>query len=345
MRGQNKTPAVKRAVQRLPGQCHIGVDLLGSEVSPRELLDAIIAFKPKLKPSIQLTLMGTEDLFQTISTVPDGIVLHAAREIIAMEDDPLYAIRHKKQSSLYLGVHMLKEGHFDAFISSGNTGALMAASKLLLSTLAGVERPALLTLLPTRASDVAVLDVGANTSYKAKHLVQFALMGVAYQKIRGIILPKVGLLNIGSEASKGTPELRAAYEAIQEKKQCSSFTFVGNIEAREVFQGGIDVLVTDGFTGNIFLKTAEGIGMVILDELEAGAQDKDPSLKAAIAGLRQHLHYAEYPGALLCGVKGIVIKCHGNGTAPSVLSSIQSAARLVEHRFLEAVHQNFTACF
>lgn len=329
MRGQSKTSPHR-------AECHIGIDLLGSEVHPQELLKAIIAFRPALKSSILLTVLGTDDLYQKMGTLPHGIIFHAVSDIITMEDDPLYAIRHKKQSSLYLGLQMLKEEHLDAFISTGNTGALMAGSKLLLSTLPGIERPALLTLLPTRTSDLAVLDVGANTSYKAKHLVQFALMGIAFQKSRGITVPKVGLLNIGSEAKKGTPELRTAYEALKKKSDSSSFTFVGNIEAREVFQGGIDVLVTDGFTGNIFLKTAEGIGMVIIEELEVLAKEKDPSLKSALAGLRQHLHYAEYPGALLCGVKGIVIKCHGDATTQSVLSSIHSAARLVEHRFLES---------
>jgi len=319
-------------------ECHIGIDLLGSEVPPQELLKAIIAFRPALKASILLTVLGTDDLYQKLGMLPDGIVFHAVSEMITMEDDPLYAIRHKKRSSLYQGLQMLKERHLDAFISTGNTGALMAGSKLLLSTLPGVERPALLTLLPTRTCDLAVLDVGANTSYKAKHLVQFAFMGIAFQRSRGITVPKVGLLNIGSEARKGTPELRTAYEALKEKSDSSSFTFVGNIEAREVFQGGVDVLVTDGFTGNIFLKTAEGIGMVILEELEIFAHEKDPSLKAAMTNLRQHLHYAEYPGALLCGVKGIVIKCHGDATTQSVLSSIHSAARLVGHRFLETVN-------
>lgn len=333
MRGKNKISAVKQTKQ--VQCCHIGIDLLGSDVSPQELLQAIIEFRSQLKETVTLTLLGTDVLFQHAAHPPDGILFHSVQDVITMEDDPLYAIRHKKQSSLYLGIEMLKEGHLDAFISSGNTGALMAASKLLLSTLPGVQRPALLTLLPTRTSDVAVLDVGANTSHKAKHLVQFALMGAAFQKTRGISQPKVGLLNIGSEEKKGTPELRTAYETIKEIASSSSFTFVGNIEAREVFQGGIDVLVTDGFTGNIFLKTAEGIGMVILEELEATAQEEDLPLKSALAGLRQHLHYADYPGALLCGVQGIVIKCHGNATTQSLLASITSAYRLVEHRFLE----------
>jgi glycerol-3-phosphate acyltransferase PlsX len=333
MRGKNKIPSVKQA-----DTCHIGIDLLGSDVSPQKLLEAIVAFRPTLKPSVQLTLFGQKEHFERFDALTsDGIVLHPVQELIAMEDDPLHAIRRKKKSSLYLGIQMLKEGHLDAFISTGNTGALMAGSKLLLSTLPGIDRPALLTLLPTRTTDVAVLDVGANTSYKTKHLVQFALMGVAFQKSRGVTTPKVGLLNIGSEERKGTPELRAAYEAIRKLSENSDFTFVGNIEARAVFHGGVDVLVTDGFTGNIFLKTAEGIGIVVLEELEASTQENAVALKQALASLRQHLHYAEYPGALLCGVNGIVIKCHGNGTSQSVLASITSAVRLVEHHFLQSI--------
>jgi glycerol-3-phosphate acyltransferase PlsX len=319
-------------------RCHIGVDLLGSDVSPQELLEAIIAFRKQLSLSVQLTLFGTEELFKRAPCASDNTVFYPVSEEIHMSDDPLRAIRYKKQSSLYLGVQMLKEGHIDAIVSAGNTGALMAASKVLLSPLPRVERPALLTLLPTRRSDVAVLDVGANTSFKAKHLMQFALMGVAFQKTRGISLPKVGLLNIGSEAKKGTPELRAAYDLLKDSSRASSFAFIGNIEARAVFQGDIDVLVTDGFTGNILLKTAEGIGLVILDELEAATRQKDLSpLKAALVELRHHLHYAQYPGALLCGVKGIVIKCHGTAMTQSVLSSITSATRLVEHHFLESI--------
>jgi glycerol-3-phosphate acyltransferase PlsX len=254
-----------------------------------------------------------------------------------MEDNPLYAVRRKKDSSLYLGVQMLKEGYLDAFISSGNTGALMAASKLLLSTLPGVDRPALLSLLPTRKTEIAVLDVGANTSYKAKHLLQFALLGAAFQKSRGIAHPKVGLLNVGAEAKKGTPELRTVYESLK-KMPSPPFLFIGNIEAREVFQGGIDVLVTDGFTGNVFLKTAEGIAVVILDELEESMREQEFSpLNPTLTKLRHHLHFAKYPGALLAGVDGIVIKCHSNASFDSVLSSITSAVRLTQHHFLDSI--------
>jgi phosphate acyltransferase len=315
--------------------CRVGIDLLGSDTSPKQLMDAICAFKAELKPCIQLTLFGLHDLAHC--ALPDGILFHTASQAIEMQDDPLYAVRRKKDSSLYLGVQMLKEGHLDAFISSGNTGALMAASKLLLSTLPGVDRPALLTLLPTRKAEIAVLDVGANTSYKAKHLLQFALMGAAFQKSRGITHPKVGLLNVGAEAKKGTPELRTVYESLK-KMPSPPFLFVGNIEAREVFQGGIDVLVTDGFTGNVFLKTAEGIAVVILNEIEESMREQEFShLNPTLTKLRHHLHFAKYPGALLAGVDGIVIKCHSNASIESVLSSIISAARLTEHHFLDCI--------
>jgi len=328
---------IKIATERI---VHVGIDLLGSDIPPKILLQAVLAFKSELKPTVQLTLFGTKELFVQVKAWPEGILLHGAPQTILMEDDPLRAIRSKKQSSLYLGVQMLQQKHLDAFISCGNTGALMAASKLLLSTLPGIKRPALLTLLPTQKTEVAVLDVGANTSYKAEQLVQFALMGVAFQKSRGITLPKVALLNIGSEAKKGTPELRRAYESLQEKSKRGRFVFIGNCEARAVFHGGIDVLVTDGFTGNIFLKTAEGIGLVVFEEIErATKQVHDPSIRGTLAKLRHHLHYAEYPGALLAGVNGIVIKCHGAAASTSVLSSINSAVRLLQHRFLQSVSQ------
>ncbi len=230
---------------------------------------------------------------------------------------------------------MLQAKRLHAFISAGNTGALMCAAKLLLPMLPGIDRPALLTLLPTRRNEIAVLDIGANTSCKTHHLIEFALIGAAFQKIRGVSNPKVGLLNIGSEAKKGTPQLREAYAQL-EKMTPFQLDFAGNIEARDVFQGKIDVLVTDGFTGNIFLKTAEGIAGVVLDQLEETAQEEcSPHLKGVLAEMRQRLHYAEYPGAILCGIDGIVMKCHGNALAQSLINTTISSIRLIEHRFID----------
>jgi glycerol-3-phosphate acyltransferase PlsX len=234
---------------------------------------------------------------------------------------------------------LLKEGILQAFISSGNTGALIASAKIELPELSHVDRPALMTLLPTKKKELAVLDVGANTSYKAKHLTQFASFGAAYQKTRGVKLPKVGLLNIGSEAKKGTPELQMAYNQLLLlcQRKDPSFVFVGNIEGRDVFHGDIDVLVTDGFTGNVFLKTAEGIAAVIFEELQSSTADR--GIKRVLAEMRQKLHYTEYPGAILCGVRGIVIKCHGNANPSSTIRSIATAQRLIQHSFLDQIKE------
>jgi glycerol-3-phosphate acyltransferase PlsX len=334
MRGKSKKSGI--------ASCHIGIDLLGSDISPRDLLREILLFCKELSPSVQLTLFGTPGLFAAARPPTPNVFFHVVKEVIAMDDPPLMAIRRKKESSLCIGIKMLKEGHLNAFISAGNTGALMAYAKMQLSSLPQVERPALLTLLPTRHKEIAVLDVGANTSYKAKQLVQFAAMGVAYQRSRGVKTPIVGLLNIGSEAKKGTPELQKVYNQLRtaSQKSSASYAFAGNIEGRDVFQGEIDVLVTDGFTGNVFLKTAEGIAAVILEELEnSPLEECSPHMKGILSELRQRLHYAEYPGALLCGVNGIVIKCHGTSSPQSFIRSITTATRLVQHNFLTQVRK------
>ncbi len=310
---------------------------MGSDSDPAQLLHLILNDVGQLPPTAHLTLFATAEVFAGQHSDSPHIALHTVKEFVSMEDDPLSAIRNKKHSSISIGIKMLQERQLSAFVSAGNTGALMGTAKLSLPMLPGIARPALLTLLPTRQNEIAVLDVGANTSCKAEHLVQFALIGSAYQKNRGIDKPKVGLLNIGSEAKKGTPELREAYLHL-ESMAPSKLTFVGNIEARNVFQGDIDVLVTDGFTGNIFLKTAEGIAAVVLDQLEQTAQEEcSPHLKDVLAEMRQRLHYAEYPGAILCGVDGIVMKCHGNASAQSLINTITSSIRLIEHGFLDNV--------
>lgn len=235
---------------------------------------------------------------------------------------------------------MLQEKKLDAFISAGNTGALVASAKMCLRMLPGIARPALLALMPTQKKEVAVIDIGANISYKVEHLLQFAQMGIAYQKSRGINYPTVGLLNIGTEQKKGTPTLREAYKQLQALNQTSSAspTFVGNIEGRDVFKGGIDILVTDGFTGNIFLKTAEGIASFILDELwERMEQEATLSVKQAFGSLHHRLSHTEFPGAIICGIDGVVVKCHGNAAPAALISSIKGAIRLVEHQFLSKI--------
>lgn len=224
-----------------------------------------------------------------------------------MNDDPLTALRQKKGSSIALGIRLLKKKQIDAFVSAGNTGALIASATISLPKLPGITRPALLAVLPTKLSSVAVVDVGGSVSCKAHHLLKYAYMGAAYQKCTaGIEVPKVGLLNIGAESRKGTSLVRQAYQLLKEACQISSATnsspymeFHGNIEGRDVFQSNIDVLVTDGFTGNVLVKTSEGIADVIFEYLmEALHQHPSPALQKTLMSIQSLFHYAEYQGAL-----------------------------------------------
>lgn len=314
----------------------IAIDLLGSDTDPEILLEPLVGLQAELKEKALFTFFISPDLARKI---PSSLRVIVCDEVISMEEDPLTAVRKKKSSSIVQGMNLLQKKEIDAFISAGNTGALFASSQIFLPLLPGIERAALLTLLPTKRKEVALIDVGANLVCKAENLVQFALMAIAYQKSRGIARPAVGLLNIGTEPKKGTPELREAHARLQELAAHSdSFHFVGNIEGRDVFKGEIDVLVTDGFSGNIFLKTAEGLAAFVLEQIEENAKALPFSpLAGTLATLRHRLHYAEYPGAILCGIEGIVVKCHGNASTQSFISSIKSSLHLIEQGLLEKI--------
>ena len=315
----------------------IGVDLLGCDTPGDELFQAFVDLKLDESHSSLFTFFGTEEIFVKVPSRYHCVVA----EEVTSEDDPLVVVRRKKNSSIQLGLNLLKNYELDAFISAGNTGALLASARLTLPTLPGIDLPAFVTLIPTKLDPVAVLDVGANVHVKAENLLQFAQMGIAYQKTRGISFPTVGLLNIGEEKQKGTPELRKAYQILQSLNEDAPIdrpVFLGNIEGRDVFHGNIDVLVTDGFTGNVFLKTSEGIAGFILDQMQnLGMIEALPGLKSIIADLRHRLHYAEYPGAILCGIDGIVMKCHGASTPEAFINSITGASRLVKNFFLEKI--------
>lgn len=313
---------------------------MGSDAPARELLETILLHYSSFAYPVYLTLFGTKEVFDGVISPSVSISFFPVQEAIYMHELPLVAIRRKPNSSLCIGIRMLKEGHLDAFISAGNTGALMSYAKLHLASLSGLKRPALLTLFPGHQSETALLDVGASISYKATHLVHFAAMGIAYQKSRGILCPKVALLNIGSEAKKGTPELRNAYQALEQLSCHKDFVFIGNVEARNVFETELDVLITDGFTGNVFLKTAEGIAFNIL-KMIVGIDKENSSLplQKALNELRQKLDYSKYPGALLAGINKIVIKCHGEGSSLSILSSINNACQLIKYNFIEQVKE------
>ena len=225
----------------------------------------------------------------------------AASEVIEMNEAPLLAVRRKKDSSMAVGARLLKEGKIDALVSTGNTGALIATALFHLSRLPNVDRPALLALLPTAVRGVAVLDVGANLYPKPHHLIDFARIGLAYRKAaHNIEDGKVGLLNIGVEEEKGTAQLKEGYTLLQEE---FGDAFLGNVEGREVYEGKVDVLVTDGFTGNVFLKTSEGVSSFLVDYLKKHFGSK--AGEEVAHELHTQFNYAQYPGALLAGLDGV----------------------------------------
>jgi len=307
---------------------------MGSDHSPDALLDALRGFSPP--KGVEFLAIGLPE-FKKRSPVP----FHEAADFISMDENPLTVLRKKQQASMFIGLRLLKQKKINAFVSSGNTGALVIGAKTILTCLPHILRPAFLALMPTKKQPVAVLDLGANVQCKAIHLMQFAMMGSAYLTSRnihsgqGTKLPRIGILNIGSESMKGTSELRLAYHTLQTLPN-APFQFCGNIEGKSVFDGDVDALITDGFIGNIFLKTAEGIASLLLDQITSKLPKEALNmLGGPFLDLQKRLHYAEYPGALLVGVKGIVIKCHGYATPQAFINGILEAIHLSNENFME----------
>lgn len=329
----------------------IGIDLMGSDRSPAVLFKAIeqIATEfPRIDLVIFVTQSALDEIYATskvqFPTRPAHLEFQIVSDVIEMQDEPLLAIRQKKNSSVVQGIKLLKKRYLDAFVSAGNTGALIAGATLYLPLLPGVKRPALLAILPTEKKNVAIIDVGGNVSCKATHLVQFAELGIAYQKCsQGIDEPRVGLLNIGVESKKGTSEVRLAYELLQNLAQKKGLKFVGNIEGRQVFQGGVDVLVTDGFTGNVLLKTSEGVTSFIMHQFQKKLKNLLPDqYETILQSLHEQFDTEEYQGAIICGVDGVAIKCHGHTTAKGLYQGIYGAIQLVNNGFINQIKQQLT---
>jgi glycerol-3-phosphate acyltransferase PlsX len=323
---------------------------MGSDTSPQVLFEAVLQAVDLLESSDTLVIFATRDVVDSLSVnlflnKKNQIEFRIVKDVISMSDEPLLAVRQKKKSSIVLAIKELKKRSLDAFVSAGNTGALIATCALYLTKFPGIQRPALLAVLPTQKSSVAVIDVGGNISCKAHHLAQFAEIGSAYQACNlDILAPKVGLLNIGTESKKGTLEVRQAYEMLKDKQNENDLKglkrkmeFVGNIEGKDVFQGKVDVLVTSGVTGNVLLKTAEGVASFIFDELANSQNAFSNEGKKYFEKLQGQFNYAEYPGAIISGIDGIVIKCHGYATARAMYNSIKGAITLHRKDFLSKI--------
>lgn len=321
---------------------------MGSESSPTVLFEAVQSAAQQLSENDSLVVFATSSILQLLfadnrfKSLLEGqsnsIDIHLVTQEITMEDDPLSSVRLKKDSSIVCGIQQLKEGRIDAFVSAGNTGALIGSATLLLPKM-GLDRCCLLASLPTRKDPMAILDVGGFLSPSPDILLQYARLGAAYQRaLLDKERPNVGLMNIGVESKKGTQDVRRAYQLL-EQEESDHFHFVGNVEGREAFQGSIDVLVTDGFTGNVLLKVSQGLSAFIFDDLKASIHDE--AAFQAIDNLHRNFRYDEHPGAFLCGVDGLVIKCHGATTVRGMYQSILGAKRLLQAEVIQKMKKEF----
>lgn len=303
----------------------IAVDAMGTDRHPAVEVEGSVAALEELPESIELVLVGDEGRIQAeLERLDEGAnpriaIVHAA-DRIAPEDSPATAVRRKPESSIVVGLNLQKSGEAEAFVSAGSTGAVMAASLFILRPLPGVDRPAVATLLPTAHGSMVMLDAGANVDCKPGQLVQFARLGAVYaHDVLGRESPRVGLLNIGEEPEKGNELSVETHRRLRE----SDLNFVGNVEGREIIDGVCDVLVTDGFVGNVVLKFYESVAGFVFGLLRREMESDDEN--GGLGRVARILDYAEYGGAPLLGVNGISIICHG-GSPPRAITNALKAA-------------------
>jgi len=323
---------------------------MGGDSGPEVIVSGSVEAARREPGDLTVLLVGDKPRIESILAAQHGCprnveIVHAS-EAVAMSEPPAAAVRRKKDSSLAVAFRLLKERSVDGIVSAGNTGAIVAGSLVTVGRLHGVSRPAIAMFYPTAKGWVVILDIGANSSCTAKNLLQFGVMGSVFAEYHlGVARPRVGLLNIGEERSKGTDISREAYGLLEK----SHINFVGNVEGRDVFADAADVVVCDGFVGNILLKFGESIvsftTTVLREEIKKSlrAMVGATLMKRAFSSFRSRLDYAEYGGAPLLGVNGVVIISHGKSTVYAIRNAVGMARRLItfdvnkhiEERFIE----------
>jgi phosphate acyltransferase len=323
----------------------IALDAMGSDRRPKPEIEG--AIQAARQYGIRVALVGPQDILQaelsrhSAAGLPIEIV-HAS-EVIDMDDKAMQAVRSKRDSSIRVGLRMVRNGVASGFITAGNTGAAMASAKMVLGALPGVDRPALAAVFPTALETAAcLLDVGANVDCKAHNLEQFAVMGEIYfRSMFGVQRPRVGLLSIGEEESKGNELTREAFQLLKQLP----LNFVGNVEGRDLYNGNVDVIVADGFVGNVALKISEGVANLVRatlkETLKATITRQVGFLlsRSAFADFKKRLDHTEYGGAPLLGVKGVCFITHGSSNANAIKNAVRVAAEFAEHRINEKIER------
>jgi glycerol-3-phosphate acyltransferase PlsX len=319
----------------------IAIDAMGGDYAPTEIIKGAVE-AAKLYP-VSIILVGDEkELLRQLSKYKDveSISIVHASQVINMDDPPASAVKQKKDSSINVAVKLVASGRADAVISAGNTGALMASALFGLGRIKGVERPAIATIFPTPGKPVLLLDMGANVDCKPKHLKQFAEMGSLYaEHIMHVQNPRVGLLNIGEEETKGNELAVEAYQLLKQSK----INFVGNVESKEIFAGKVDVFVCDGFIGNLLLKFAENIGQTVMGLIRKELLKNPISILGAlllapgIRSLKKTMEYDEYGAAPLLGLDGVCFKAHGRAKARAITNAIRVTHEAVKERIVHYI--------
>ena len=331
------------------------LDAMGGDNAPDANIKGAVNAINKVKAEV--VLVGKEEVIRAkikefynkeMEEISDRLKIVNATETIEMEDQPTVAIKHKKDSSMVVGFKMLKENEGDVFISAGNSGALLTGATLLVGRIKGIDRPALAGILPAYKSQLLLIDAGSNTNCKPINLLQFAQMSSIYLKNTfGIEKPAIGLLNIGTEETKGNELVKESYKLLKEKSKDLDINFVGNVEGRDAFSGKIDAIVTDGFTGNVFLKTTEGLGKFVKRSLTESFTKNIISKILAIPALpaikrfSKVMDYKSYGGALFLGVKKPVVKAHGSSDKLLFEYTIIQAEKFVENKAVEKMIEEF----
>ena len=328
----------------------VAVDAMGGDHGPSVTVPAALAFL-EATPDAKIIVVGLDaplqqQLAKAKSSARDRVTIVAATEVVGMDEPPADALRKKKDSSLRVAVNLVKEGRADACVSAGNTGALMAIARFVLKTLPGIDRPAIASQLPTKKGVVTVLDLGANVNCTAEQLVQFAAMGSALTSaIAGIERPTIGLLNIGEEDIKGNDMVKETAELLK----VSGLNFHGNVEGDDIYKGTTDVVVCDGFVGNVMLKASEGIVQMLYEFLKAEfTRNPLTRLSALVAypvlmAFKRRIDPRRYNGATLVGLKGVVVKSHGGADVLAFTHALAKAHAEVEHAVLERIAERMAA--
>lgn len=321
------------------------VDSMGGDKGPAEIVKGAVDAANEL--GVSIILVGGEKLIEKelskYEYPNNSIEIINATETITNEEEPVLAIRRKKSSSMVLGLEALVKGKADGFVSAGSTGALLAGGLFIVKRIEGIERAALATVYPTKKGISFILDIGANVDSKPEYLMQFATMGSIYsEKVLGVKNPTVGLANIGTEKGKGNALVRDAYELLFN----SNLNFVGNVEVRDIPNGAVDVVVCDGFVGNVILKLTEGMAMTMFSALKEEFTKSFKSkmgalmLKSQLKSFKNSLDYREYGGAPLLGLKQPVIKAHGSSDAFAIKNAIRQVKVFLDNNVIDIIEKN-----